>query len=129
MRQRLKRWWLRLATPFGMEATVCLHSLKFQLTVLDYAINFELSSLPLARWVRRRLFHNYFFRRKALGNHKMIEMEMFFDNALTTGFDLCCEHEGCVLKLALLGVTLRIDYFDDRPVDYVNGMYVRRDDK
>lgn len=123
MRQRLKRWWMRLATPFGIEATVCLYSLKFELTVLDHSINFELSSLPLVRLVRRRHLCRYFCRRKNLGNHKMIEMELCFDNALTTGFDLGYEHEGSWLKVALLGVTLGVERYDGRHWDYDSDTY------
>ena len=117
MRQRLKMWWMRLATPFDMEVTICLYSLKFELTVLDHAINFELSSLPFVRLVRRCHLRRYFCRYMNIGNHKMIETELYFDNALTTGFDLCCEHEACMLKLALLGIILSIDYFNVRPLD------------
>lgn len=126
MQQRFKMW--RVRTLFGIAAAVSIDYTEFCINVAGCSIGANISIMRVLRCLR--VF--YILRRhrlwyKKLGKHKRFEVALYCDGALTTGFTfykhIHCDHTPCRLEVALLGITLGIEYYDSRHWNNDTGTY------
>lgn len=126
--KRLKNWWWAQTTLFHIEAGIGIPYIDFRIEILSCSLHVGLNFIRALRWLR--VF--YFFRQHytacaKVGKNKTIDMEMYCDGWLSTGFTfykhIHTDHTPCRLELQLLGITVGAQHYDHRHWDDKNNTY------